>query len=160
MPKYNYFTLLFILGFFLTNGLGAQPTPREASGERFEKIRLARQEFITAELQLTPEESERFFAVFWEYDAQFHRLRKQQYRSHTHRDEAAGKPQAALSEAEAKKILENRLQTEAKLLELKRQAMAKYMELLPATKLVLLDKAEHTFRKQLVRRVHQERKED
>lgn len=159
MTKYIYFAIFTLLGLWLPNGLAAQ-VDADAEPSRFEKIRLARQEFITAELQLTAEESKRFFPVFWEYEAQFHRLRKQQYRSHVYRDGEGEKPQAALTESAARELLENRLETEAKMLELKRKSMASFLQLLPATKLVLLDKAEHTFRKQLVNRMHRRGKED
>lgn len=159
MPKHIYFTLLFVFGIGLPASLLSQPTNEEEKS-RFEKIRLARQEFITAELQLTTEESKRFFPVFWEYDAQLHRLRKQQYRSHIYRDEEGKKQTVALSESDAREVLNNRLETEAKMLELKRKSMADFMQILPATKLVLLDRAEHTFRKQLVNRMHRQQDKD
>lgn len=157
MTKYVYFAILISLSLWLPKGLLAQ-VEAEAESSRFEKIRLARQEFITAELQLTAEESKRFFPVYWEYEAQSHRLRKQQYRSHVYRD--GENPQLALTESAARELLENRLATEAKMLELKRKSMASFLELVPATKLVLLDKAEHTFRKQLVNRMQRGGKED
>lgn len=159
MTKYATFAVFILLSLLLADGLSAQ-VDKQAEPSRFEKIRLARQEFIATELQLTTEESKRFFPVFWEYEAQFHRLRKQQYRSHVYRDGEGEKPQAALTESAALEILENRLETEAKMLELKRKSMASFLQLLPATKLVLLDKAEHTFRKQLVSRMHRRQKED
>ncbi len=156
MSKYIFYLLLTSALLLASSTLLAQPTTADDAG-RFEQIRLARQEFITAELQLTSEESKRFFPVFWEYEAQIHRLRKQQYRSHSYREDGSQGERAAISEKAAKEMLENRLATEAELLTIKRKAVEDYLQLIPASKLILLDKAEHTFRRKLVDRVHEKR---
>ncbi len=113
----------------------AQPQDRE---ERIKAMRVA---FITDQLQLTPEESQNFWPVYNEYQAEQKKLR-QQYRP--------TKNMEAVTEEEAAEIIEASFELEEKELLLKRNYVDRLKNVVPLRKIVKLRQVERNFKQQLL----------
>ncbi len=109
--------------------------------EHIEAIRVA---YITGKLDLTPEESQAFWAVYNQYDEERKMLKK-----------SLRKPKnfAELSDAEIEALILKRFEIEAEELTLKRSYFTKLKEVLPVKKIAKLQMIEREFKKELVRRM-------
>ncbi|MEL7161513.1 MAG: hypothetical protein AAFN92_12215 [Bacteroidota bacterium] len=147
--------ILFCLLLCASLTLLAQDVPgARLSKEEHAKVRQARQAFITEKLELTEGEAAAFFPVFWEYEGRIRRQRRASI--------GLGKRQyvadANLPEAEAlKKLMDLRRERQA-LLDLHLEAEEKYLEVLPAAKVVWLEAVEKAFRERLWERLRERRK--
>lgn len=146
--NFHCFLLLLILLPSLSPSLLAQKEDDPISSADLERIRQARQTFLTQRLALSPKEAEKFFPVFWRYEAE----QKSLFRGRHLRPQADDARESP-TEAEARRLLANQLENEAAILELRRRAIAEYLTLLPATKVLQIGPAEKEFRRQLVNRV-------
>lgn len=145
LRKFCLILFLALLSWPLLNAQNeAQP------GDRFARIKEARKAFLTEKLSLTTEEQEKFFPLFWRYEREMNSLRRSRTRA---KRESGNQELAKLTEAEAREMLELQLETDKKMLQLRRRAMAEFIKVIPATKLIQLENAERTFRRQLVERV-------
>ena len=143
---------LFLLC-FATFQLQAQPgggfkERLEARGERFAKIREAREAFIAERLELTPRQAEAFFPVFWSYEE---KMREGMPR----RDRKEGEATASLTEAQALTQLRSQQAQRQQLLDLKTEAEEAFLKILPATKVLRLPEVEKEFRQRLWERARQ-----
>lgn len=141
-------TLLFIL--LLAPALRAQ-IGRGGAGDRFARIKAAKEAFLREELALTPAEAEAFFPVYWRYEREIRQLRPRMMGLR------GGPPptSATMTETEARaKLAENR-QQRRELMALHNRAEDAYLKLLPATKVILLEPAEQAFRQELLSRLKQ-----
>jgi hypothetical protein len=149
--------ILFFSLCLFGGALQAQPGSRperadrkELWGERFAKIKAARQAYITEELELTDKETKVFFPVFWSYNE------KLKQGGDPGKTEDVKKTN--LSEGEALEVLHgHRAQRQASL-NLKIEAEEAYLKVLPARKVVLLPEVENQFRKLLWERTREVRK--
>ncbi len=149
--------LLFILFVFCTTTIAAQPgrqdhkrgdhserTRAEQRTERFARIKAARQAFITEELELTPKQATAFFPVYWDYEQRMVNGKKTP--SHRERTMHATKD---LTEKEARAELLQRRTRRQQMLALSLEAEEKYLQLIPATKVIRLPDVERAFRRKL-----------
>jgi hypothetical protein len=113
-----------------------------------ERIQAARVAYITERLNLNTKESQQFWAINNEYEAAKRSI-KQQYQS--------GGNLEAMSDAEAEKRLRQQLKMEEELLELKQSYIERFLEVVPARKVVLFQKADKEFRLELLRKVRDRR---
>lgn len=151
MKKY---LLILILG--MPIGIMAQVRndgpPPEAEGDvRFPAIREAVEAFITERLELTEEEAQVFFPLYWAQESQRRSVRRsflQQYRRRTGKSSLED-----LTEAEAREFLKVKAARRRIHLEQEEAAEAAYLEVIPAVKLVRLEEAEAAFRRKLLDRV-------
>ena len=141
----NFILCLAIVGIGFQIGSAQRYGPEERAKmqERIESQRIA---FITQKLDLTPDESAKFWPVFNE----FKKVQKDK------RAEAIPeKPLKELSEAEADEMIEKRLAMEEEIVEIKREYFKKLKEIIPATKIVLLVQIESEFNRHVLERLRQ-----
>ncbi|MCX8210685.1 MAG: hypothetical protein OTI34_06550 [Lewinella sp.] len=156
--------LLFLLLLFCTTTLFAQPNqkghPREERAEqinpeqhakRFARIKAARQAFIIEELEITEKQAAAFFPVYWDFDQRMVEDKKDIARRNR-----PDQPSKKLTEQEARtKLLERRTQKK-RIMALSLEAENKYLEILPATKVLRLPDVEREFRKKLWERTRKQ----
>jgi len=105
--------------------------------------------YISAELELTPEEAEKFWPVYNQFEAKRMEATKDVFKHFEKRDE---KPET-ISDAEADKIMKERFNEEQALLDLKIEYHEKYLNILPASKVFKLYEVEINFRRGLMERM-------
>jgi hypothetical protein len=111
-------------------------------GNKVEQAKIA---FLTQKLQLTTAEAERFWPVYNEYRSKLREARKGR------REEARGmKGVETLSDKEAEEMLTDMLAGEQKMLDLRKEYLAKFKQVMPVKKVVLLLQAEKEFNKELI----------
>lgn len=124
----------------------AQPGFRK---EAKEKIKALHKAYINDQLELTDGEAAAFWPVYEEYRARERDLLKEMKPAQGRRDN--------LTEEEAQALMEKRLGLEEKRLALKREYLKKLNGLIPASKIVRLERAEQKFKREVVRRLKERR---
>ena len=127
---------------------------RDELKDRVESYRIG---FLTDRLELTPEESEKFWPVYREFRKELDAVLGDQM------DEMEGlrkkrKADVALSDAEVEKAIQANFTREEKVLKIKRSYHEKFKKVLPIQKVGKLYVAELEFKKELIRKMRAERK--
>jgi len=135
MKHYTYILILFLC---LVVPFNITAQKKHNKGERFKSMQTA---FITNELDLSVKESEKFWPIFNEYRDASWEIRK---------EEKSLKKQAKVSEAGAGETFDKILELEHKKLEIRRQYMSQFKEILPAQKLVKLLYVEEEFKRKIL----------
>jgi hypothetical protein len=126
-------------------GISQQPPMSKELRERIEAQRVA---FITQQLRLTPDEASRFWPVYNEYRDALKDMR----------DEFERPDFESITDEEAGIIIEKHLQQEQRKLELKRSLLTRLRTVISAKKVLMLQKAEIEFNRELLRKVQEHRK--
>ena len=134
-----YISIFMILVFSL--GLQAQQQDRQ------EKIKALKIAFFTERIGLSSEEAEIFWPLYNEHEQKKEALRKQERREI--RDKIAAREN--FSEAEANAILNTYLELEESQEELDKEFYLEMAQKLSAAKVLKLFRAEHEFRRRLLR---------
>ena len=111
--------------------------------KRVEAIKVA---FITDKLQLTPEESQQFWPIYNEYEDKQKEIRQAYQFSDSF---------ATMTDAQAEQMLNDHLEMERRLLDLKRDYIDRMRSAIPVRKIVMLNRVEAEFRKELVKRLRE-----
>jgi hypothetical protein len=111
-----------------------------------DRIRALRVAFITDKLNLTPEESEKFWPVYNQYEAEQKRIR-QKYRSDLDLN--------TLSDQEVERAVLDRFTMEEELIKVKRDFFLKMKGFMAVRKIALLQRSEQEFNKELLRRIQE-----
>lgn len=116
------------------------------TGKAGEQIQAQKVAFITARLNLTPEESQKFWPIFNEYEAEQKKIRqkfkfKQDF--------------ATMTDAEAEQLLTSNLEMEQQLLNLKKEYIQRMRKVVPVRKIAMLNRAERAFKEELVKRLRE-----
>lgn len=138
-------TLTLLTFFTVVMALKAQPdmpTP-----ERLREIKAQKSAFITARLELTPEEAQSFWPIYNEYDDKQDVLRKEMRELF----KGPGKDDE-LTEAEASALLDKGLQHRQKEIDLERSYLERFKKSIGAVKALKLRKAEHDFNREVLRK--------
>ncbi|MGE5355603.1 MAG: hypothetical protein ACM3PT_05130 [Deltaproteobacteria bacterium] len=134
-------SIIFILSMIISS-FGQRPV-REKIADKIESHKIA---FITEALDLTPEESQKFWPLYNEYSAKERELRP----------EFKERPKA-LSEAEANEIIGKFFENEEKRLMLMKNYYQKFKMVIPASKVVKLHFAERKFKEKLLEKMKERR---
>lgn len=137
---------LILIAFFLT-GFGVLTAQKPVKNKFTDKIESHKIAFITEQLNLTPEESQKFWPLYNEYSAKERELRP----------DFKGRPES-VTEAEANDIISKFFENEEKRLNLMKNYYQKFKMVLPASKVVKLHFAERKFKEKLLEKM-KERKE-
>jgi hypothetical protein len=129
-----------------TCGLMAQPG--NMSKDMRERIEAQRVAFITQQLQLTPDEAARFWPIYNEYKDALKDMR----------DDFERPDLMSITDEEAGKLIEQHLQQEQKKLELKRSLLTRLRTVVSARKVLMLQRAEMEFNRELLRKAQEMRK--
>ena len=144
----NY-KLLIVSVFLISIASFGQNRPlRERFKEKKEQVKALKVAFITTELNLTPEESAKFWPIFNAFEDKQQEIKKQKLRALL--DRTDGNAIDKLSEKEAATLLTQMESTEDELYQLKKKFVASLKGILPATKILKLKKAEEQFSKKLL----------
>lgn len=135
--------------FMVHVGIG-QKEKRFDPKEREAKMETMKIGYITEKLALTPEEAQRFWPVYNEHHKAMRALRS--------KTESMNKGEIG-SEAEAKTMIESNLQTERVMLTLKEDFADELLQVIPATKVVALFKAEMHFKREVLNHLKKKRME-
>ena len=137
--------LLLLVGF--ANGTAQeqqreQRRPRHFSHEEFQ----ARQrEFITEKADLTPEEANAFFPLFFELQGKKFELERNARRA------IRREGNENISEEQCLQYVNNMADVRIEIATLEKEYTTKYLEVIPACKLLRVQQAEHLFQRHLMR---------
>jgi hypothetical protein len=133
--------LTFLVLVFCPGLLSAQPGRQQRPlTERLESLKIA---FITEKLQLSPEESQQFWPLYNQFEAEKDDLKTKVIR------EGAASP-LDMDESEADQFLEDYLDLKQQELDLEREYIQKMKSVLPQQKIVLLIRAQRDFQKRIL----------
>ncbi len=126
----------------------AQGPPERLSPERMKEIRAQKSAYLTTRLSLTPEEAQRFWPVYNEYDEKTSALRRELHDL----DRRNRKENETLSEAEAIAFMDKELENRQKELDLLRKFQGDSKRLIGAVRTVELGRAERDFHREILKR--------
>jgi hypothetical protein len=132
----------------------AQSTSTTTFEQKKEKIETQKVAFLTTKMELTTDESKAFWPVYNEYETKREAIRKEykiKFKSTT---------ADSLTEAQAKERITADLKMEQDLLDLKEVYVEKFLAVLPASKVMLLQKSEQEFKKVLLKMLKDKPKKD
>lgn len=125
--------------------------PMKGKDRMIEKMESMRVAFLTNALDLTSDESAKFWPVYNEYAKKRMELRKDLM------DKKRNMRDQNLSEEESEKELEEQLSVQEKELSLKRSYYEKFKAILPAQKLAKLEPSEKEFNHEVLRKLKERR---
>lgn len=118
---------------------------KNPQADRIESQKVA---FLTKEMDLTSEESQKFWPVYNQFNKERQEIRKQMKEALK-----PGKPIEECSDAELQKIMENTMSNKQKELDLEKQYHTKFLAVLPVKKVAKLYMAEEKFKRMLLERM-------
>lgn len=129
--------------------------PPPLSPERLQEMKAQRTAYITTKLGLTPDEAQRFWPVYNEYDDARERLRREVRDMHRSTKDKEG----GITEAEAKQILAKVRSNRQQELDLEARYTDRFVSIIGAVKTVELHGAERDFQREVLRRYKQEERQ-
>ncbi|WP_396197039.1 sensor of ECF-type sigma factor [Flavobacterium sp.] len=121
-----------------------------------EKVKALKVAYITDELNLTPEEAQRFWPIYNAFDDKQAELRHEKMKAILDRFEPGSVEK--LSEKEASSLLIQMELIEDNLFALRKKFIKELQAVLPAKKIIRLKKAEDDFNRQLLRQMRDNRR--
>jgi len=112
-----------------------------------EKVKAMKIGYITGKLNLTPEEAQKFWPIYNEFDAKMEEIRKQ------HRKSLNWEADGVLDDTEVEKIVDSQLILEQKELDIKKEYHVKFKKILTIFKVAKLYKADKDFKRDLLKRI-------
>jgi len=140
-------TLALLAALLGVIALVAQPDMPPPTPERLREIKAQKSAFITARLELTPEEAQQFWPIYNEFDDKQDVIRKEMRELFRGPEE-----DAKLNDTEAAQVLEKGLQLRQREIDLERSYLEKFKKAIGARKTLLLRKAEHDFNREVLRK--------
>lgn len=116
------------------------------SGDRVQAMKVA---YITNRVGFTPEESEKFWPLYNQFEKNEKELRNQY--------KFTGNLMT-VSDAEAEQFMRDNFEMEARLLELKKQFFQDLLEIMPAKKIMMVRRAEKEFNVELLKTLKERRR--
>jgi hypothetical protein len=127
-----------------TEGKEKMAKERQEMGERIKASKIA---FITEQVDLSPEEAEKFWPIYNEQE------KKREELTHNLMERYKGHEEdAEVSDEQAEEMMQQRFKQEQALLDLKKVYHKKYTDILPATRVLKLYDAENNFKRKLMER--------
>lgn len=148
MKKLIFSLLALVL---ITGGIWGQviDDDYDARGQGQARVEAAKKAFITDRLGLLPEESEQFWALQNEFEAEQQKIR-QKY--------APKRAVESMSDAEAEQFILDRFKMEEEMLTLKKSYFEKFKTIVTPRKVAMYSKAEREFRKYILNRIKEQRR--
>ncbi len=124
--------------------------PEGGGGERFKRLESYRIGYITEKLSLTPDEAEKFWPIYKQFREQQKTLNKSYKPANTLDN---------MSDAEAETFVTRSMEREEKMLDLKKEYLKKLKGVIPARKIAKLRKIEMEFKKEVLKRMKERKRE-
>lgn len=129
--------------------------PRDAGDHkkspRREKVEAMKIGYITQQLELTPEEAQRFWPVYNQYTEKERALRK----THRAENKEAAENIDKMSDKEIEAMVDNEIIYRQKDLDLQKEYHKQFKAVLPPRKVAKLYRAEEMFKRELVRKLQE-----
>jgi len=136
-------SLLLLLCVVMATGLA-----QEGKRDRNARVEAMRSAYITEQLDLTVEESQKFWPIFNEYEAERKKIKK---------SFSVRKDIDEMTEQEASDFVEQSLVRDQQMLDLKRTYFEKFRTAISIKKIARLPRIEKSFRQELIKRMRQNR---
>ncbi len=149
MNIYKLFTVLLLVGLWQ----GALAQKGEDEQEMRDRMEAFRAQFLTEQLDLTPEEAQRFWPVYNQYRKELDAIQEKRMKRHGKHRGHAKEALNELSEEQIYQQLEEEMKMQQNLLDLRRKYYERFDEVLPIKKVALLYMAEGEFQRRLIRRL-------
>lgn len=144
--------LIFLAGSFTTSAMAQRPQAAkpgmERSAEGMEKLQAAKIAFITQRVELTPKEAEKFWPIYNQYQKEKGALAKEKMAE-----------RKAATQVSAEQRLDNDLEMESRMLALRKKYTHEFSKVITSEKVVRLYEAEKDFRKELLKRLQERKKQ-
>lgn len=147
--KNNILVITFLL---LVQVIFAQQHPRADRKGQADRVKSLWTAYLTQELELSPEESAKFWPIYNEFKEKERQIRKSMAQK-------PAKPIHEMSDAEIDAIALQRLNNQEKIIALKKEYYPKYKTAIPARKIIRIEKIEREFKKMLVKKIQERRSE-
>lgn len=118
--------------------------------DRMQEIKAQKTAFLTQRLDLSPEEAQKFWPVYNQFDKELEGVRNSMREDHKD-----VKKDTELTEAEASAAIEKELASRQKELDIRKKYVPEFKKAIGAVKTLRLAKAERDFRRELIKRVRQ-----
>ena len=130
-----------------TLSVTAQNKPQRENGRRFspEQFQTKQREYITDKAKLTQQEAEAFFPIFFELQKEKFNI-EQEARSKVIKERGQ-----KLNDEQLKEMLNNNADAKIKTAQLEKEYITKYLQAVPARKLLEIQRAERSFQSHLIK---------
>ncbi|HMQ75907.1 MAG TPA: hypothetical protein PKE21_07075 [Flavobacteriales bacterium] len=128
----------------------AQEDDLPIAPERLQEVKAQRSAYLTQKMGLSPEESQRFWPVYNQYDKELEALRRERREGHR-----ALRTDADLTDAEAAGHIDRELASQQQELDLRKRYSGEFIKLIGARKTLELHRAERDFNRELLRRMRE-----
>ncbi|MCG3164653.1 MAG: hypothetical protein POELPBGB_00412 [Bacteroidia bacterium] len=149
--KIALFAFVALIGFSTTTI--AQPGPKHE--QKKEKVEAMKIGFITQQMNLTPDEAQKFWPVYNQMNNEIEALRKERKLSRENAKETFD----IMSDADIEKLINDEMASRQKELDIHKKYVAQYKAILPVKKVAQFYKAEEQFKRKLLEKI-QEKKEE
>jgi Spy/CpxP family protein refolding chaperone len=143
----------FCMAWLPAGNLHAQEAPQEDAAAKQEKIKSLELLYISKELDLTPEEAQKFWPVYNKYSKEVNELIAER------RKKAKELKNVPRTDKVAEEAMDKELGYEKKMLDIRTRYKQEFMKVLPARKVSNLYRAEREFRGMMIRQL-KERKDN
>jgi hypothetical protein len=146
------YLLFHILIVFTT--LVVAPGAMAQDGDKKEKLEALKVGFITNRLNLSSEESKTFWPVYNLYQQELEALQKNKRAE----KRLLNRTIETLNDKEAEELIDEQLDFEQRRVDLRKKYHAKFKSILPVKKVALLYKSEEDFKRELLKKIQENRK--
>lgn len=122
---------------------------QQRGGERRERLESMRVAYLTQQLNLSPEESQKFWPIYNEF-----RNKEQQYRQSRRK---GAKGIETMTDKELEAYLNEQLSNEQALVNLKKDYIEKLKKVIPLRKIAMLPEVERAFKQELLQKAREMR---
>lgn len=152
IPKALFLLAIIIVSNFATAQpppppLGPPPPKDHTQNDKRENIEAQKVAFLTKKLDLTPEEAQKFWPVYNQYDDKLQELRKKRREDMKNAKENFD----ALTDKEIEQLVDNEIAFRQKELDIQKEYHGKFKSLLPIKKVAQLYRADEEFKRFLLK---------
>ena len=144
-------TLVTIIGF--TGTSIAQPGPKHE--EKKEKVEAMKIGFITQQMNLTPEEAQKFWPVYNQMNNEVESLRKER---HLARENVKDNFET-MTDPEFEKLINDELASRQKEFDIQKKYVAQFKAVVPIKKVAQFYRAEEQFKRKLLEKIQEKKQE-
>ena len=127
-------------------GEGKEPEMRD-------RMEAYRAQFITEQLDLSPEEAQQFWPIYNQYRKELDEIHHTRMKKHRRSGGDAKERMESMTDSEIQKSVEEEFEMQQKLLDIRKAYFQKFKKVLPMKKVGLLYMAEGDFQRRLIRKL-------